>query len=536
LGLSEFSGSGLDRIFYNQNSLINFGPTKTSPLDLKSLSDLEIDISLKILRPSSYARIFDNGQLSFGLLDNHFFLFLKTFYGHAGFISNLDINLDCLYDLKITFDSGFLCLFDQSNRLGCTYTGLNFIDAEAGGSSILVGEGFVGSVSSMKFSSYSRFDITAPLVSIVSPNLDGLNPSLNELKVYLSDNLSGIDPSSIKVFFNGDELLDIQKTSEYIQGTLPIDTMLEVNELVIVVSDLSGNEKEVELLIEPLKVNQHFNESLDVEAKQLSLSKKQTCLLTNFNDVRCLNTEKQKLSIVTIGEKQVLRDVSIIQTGESFSCAQDILGDIFCWSGNNQFQSERLMGLPAKSVQMSLGKDYGCALLENFEVWCFGKNLNPLLLHNYPNSIDLNLAKFSNSVCSVFSNGFIRCFDLFDGASKESLSFQYTSPKKSVETFSAQCILDDDYKANCFSRTTGHKYEVFEGISIAEIKGAYDTLCALDIDNDLYCLNEQKNKFSKINFSSKVLYFDVGKDYSCAILVSGETQCFGSRTKLPHVI
>jgi hypothetical protein len=525
------------RSFLDRNSLISFGPTKASPLDFNLISDLDISLSLQISKFNSFSRIFDNGQLSFGLIDNHFYLFLKTFYGSAGFISSAEINLNTSYNLNLSFDSGFLCLYEHSNRLGCTYTGLSYIDAQPAGSSILVGESFLGSIDEMKISSFSRFDSTPPFVSIISPSMDDSHSTLNELNVFLSDNLSGVDPSSIHVFFNGDELSDLQITPQSIHGTLPIDSMLEVNELVIEASDLSGNQRTIELLLEPKKLLDISNEGLDVEAKLLSLSKKQACLVTNFNDVRCFDPNNtNKLSIVYVGQGQPLRDVSSLQVGESVACALDLVGDVYCWRDSDRFKAERMMGLPAKSVMLSVGKDHGCTLLENSEVWCFDQGLAPFMLNNKGHLIDFNMAKFSNSICSTYSDGFIRCYNLSGNIANEILNFQFSMPKKVAETNSLQCILDENSLVNCFSRIDGKSFQLFQNLTIVELKANQHLLCALDSERNLYCYNDTKKDLARINFSSSIHFFDLGQDFSCAILTSGETECFGSRTRLPKVL
>ncbi len=537
LSISGNGTGGLSRSFLDSHSLINFGSTKSSALDFHLMSDLDIAVSFKASKLTSFSRIFDNGQLSFGLIDNHYYLFLKTFYGYAGFISLSEVNLETSYDVNLSFDAGFLCLHEHSNRLGCTYTGLNYIDAQAGGSSILVGENFLGSIDQIKISSFSRFDITPPFISILSPVLEDSHSVLNELNVYLSDNLSGVDPSSIKVYFNGDQLSDLQISAVAIHGTLPIDTMLEVNELVIEASDFSGNQKVLELLLEPKKMLEVANSDLDVEAKFLSLSKRQSCLVTNFNDVRCFDSHHgDKLSIVSVGEDQVLRDVSSIHVGESMACALDLVGDVYCWRDSDHFKAQRLMGLPAKALSLSVGKNHGCAFLDNSEVWCFDQGFSSFILNAKGQLLDLNVAKFSNSVCSTFSDGLIRCFNLSGKTFAETLNFQFSMPKKLAESKSLQCILDGNSKVTCFSRANGKSFELFQNLTIVELKANDDFLCALDIERNLFCYNEEKNNSSKINFSNGVHFFDVGQDFSCAVLLSGETECFGNRTRLPQVL
>ncbi|MFZ4714383.1 MAG: hypothetical protein ACOYL6_11745 [Bacteriovoracaceae bacterium] len=509
------------RHFSKENSLIDFGPTSGGALDLKGITDFTFSALIKLDQENSFTTLFDNGQFNISLIDNHISVFLKTFYGQAALIAQHPLVLNGVHStaILVTFDYGQLSLSIDGNEQGEVNTFTSTVDYGTESSSILVGERFRGLIERMEFSSLSRFDVTPPLVAVVSPTQ--LSEHL-ELEVVLSDNKSGVDLETLEVYFNGEQLTNLEFTESSIKGTLPYDQALMVQELYIVVSDRAGNHREVELLLEPLNKGPS---QIRVEAQKIALFEDDTCVITNMNDLRCSTNSKASMSPVLVSSGQPLRDLTMVDLGRKFGCAIGHSGDVYCWN-KVDFLASRIMGLANATVSLSVGPEKACMVLESGEMWCFGEDFIPSRIDSNVDYLEVSLSEVGGYVCVVTKNGLVKCGEDVQGMLP---IHRLEGAEKVLVSGQSACGQLVDQTVYCWKKENPNAQLVESLHRVVEIKGVQESLCALTEAHDLYCWNlkNAQSIISQVKTSSAISQFDLGSRRACAVLENGETKCWG---------
>ena len=247
------------------------------------------------------------------------------------------------------------------------------------------------------------------------------------------------------------------------------------------------------------------------------------------------NTDRLTMTLVDLEEGRTAVSVS---AGESHSCAIQDNGELVCWGRNNFGQlgdgtngisySPKEVGLSGVPVQISSGAWHSCAILNDASLECWGRNTDGQLGDN--SNID------RSSPVSVSLGG------------KKALA---------VSTgVSHTCVVLNDWSLKCWgannngqlgigSPSSSNSPEtVTVGGNVVAVSAGRSHTCALLEDGDLKCwgdnangqlgdggVNQQNDASTVGNTLTGITSVDAGADHTCAIDTGKNVHCWGSSSE-----
>ena len=230
---------------------------------------------------------------------------------------------------------------------------------------------------------------------------------------------------------------------------------------------------------------------------------------------------------------------SKISLGEYHSCAVLEGGDIKCWgrnasgelgngkSGEGEKETSPVaVDLGGKAVAISLGYKHSCAVLENGQVKCWGKNLYGQLGTGNTTNLNIPSAPINlggkakaiflgdNHSCAVLENGEVKCWG------RNNSGQLGTGNTTSLNTPSAPINLGG--KAVAISLGRDHSCALLEG---GDIKCWGNNFLGQLGTGNTTNLNIPS---APINLGGKAKAISLGEKHSCAILENGDLKCWGS--------
>ena len=289
--------------------------------------------------------------------------------------------------------------------------------------------------------------------------------------------------------------------------------------------------------------------------------------------------------------------------GNYNTCAISVEGRVFCWGYNNLGQlgigsttpsfslSPKEVRTPwsMNAVDLSLGNDFGCVLMEQGSVWCWGTNSYEQL-GNYsasssssvPVGVDLPEGRFATSInsathhtCAVLDDGSMYCWGRYAnfnmGSRGASTGANIQTPEEvllprhldvvSMDIGSNHgCALMSDASLWCWGRNTegevgvGYisdgsdnqavKYPTEIDVQnlppIVDISANFENTCALHDTGDLTCwgnnehsqvgdgtTNDASTPTNVFLGSTKASFVSIGDDFACAGTDDASVNCWG---------
>lgn len=231
-----------------ENQFVDFGVTRGSKLDFKGTEVLSVEsvIRLNASAPDTHI-IFSNDQVQLMVIGNKLGGFVRLPGGFRGVVSDEQLALNTNYRVTMlkVGDTVAIAINDKvvnSVVLEGDIVDTSYPDARITIGGNIFGQYFPGYIDDVRVSGGSVLDIVKPEVSIIQPDSFVVNNGLPYFNISLSDNDSGIDSSSIKVYLNSNiqNGLTINENSivgymdEEFKGTI-------LNEVRVVVRDNAGN-------------------------------------------------------------------------------------------------------------------------------------------------------------------------------------------------------------------------------------------------------------------------------------------------------
>ena len=261
----------------------------------------------------------------------------------------------------------------------------------------------------------------------------------------------------------------------------------------------------------------------------------QTCALMEDGSATCWPIDWDMVEPTVLPGLE--ENVTALAGGRWHFCA--IVDDeVLCWGSNRQMQlgngieEDRddptpVDGLAGKPVAITAGDSHACALLEDGGIQCWGGNRDGQLgdgtTTTQPIPVDVTglggpavrIAAGRNHTCALLEEGSVWCWG-FNAGFKQSTTDWIRSLAEPVEISG----LDDEEIT-----------EFVAGAAMTCAVQAEEVVCwavnnASSQLGDAYDEGEQGPVTIK-GFDSPVSNLDVGEGFSCAVLVSGQIQCWG---------
>jgi alpha-tubulin suppressor-like RCC1 family protein len=237
---------------------------------------------------------------------------------------------------------------------------------------------------------------------------------------------------------------------------------------------------------------------------QVVSGRRANCAILTGNEVRCWGelvddqrwSHRNDINVVDLSVKSLQ-----LSLGTRHACTLLEGGDITCWYygrdgrtqnlgiGYNKIRQPReLLKLREKALQVSLGDDHSCVVLEGGDVKCWGVGANGKLGSD---SVEIIENKYR-----VIDLSKVKPIHLSAKALHVSAGYHHT------------CALLDDGAVKCWGR------------------GQFGVL-GNDSEENIGDKPGDMAKLKSINLGQRAVYVDTGPGHSCAILVGGEVKCWG---------
>ena len=285
----------------------------------------------------------------------------------------------------------------------------------------------------------------------------------------------------------------------------------------------------------------------------------------------------------------VFENATQVTSGDEHTCAIDGAGDVFCWGDNANTQMGPLSTPPtdvstplqvtglASIVEVEAGDDHNCAIDDTGTVWCWGDNDNRQLGRGGTNSTDdptpaavslplpaIDLGLGQNHSCAVLNDNTVRCWgDDDSGQLGDGTLGTDSGDPVTVITLSnivdvdagrdTTCALDDVGAVFCWGNNndgevgdgTTNDIATPQPIALAAAADAISLgsnfSCALLATDDVYCWGDgsdfQLGYGNLIDQSSPVQVVDMpagdivdieaGARGMCAVFATNERYCWG---------
>jgi len=315
------------------------------------------------------------------------------------------------------------------------------------------------------------------------------------------------------------------------------------------------------------------NVSVGGNVKAISSECNSTCALLDTGDIRCWGDANSGIlgygNTTQLGDDEVPSSVGIVPVGGTVdqvvvgtmhTCALLDTGNVRCWGSGN---SGRLgygntnnvadgigvdiitagdVSIGGNVIQIALGRDHTCVLLDTYNIRCWGYNANGQLGYGNTSNVadgigpdivtvgDVNvggpvaqITTGSYHTCALLDTGAIRCWGrAFEGQ----LGYGNTT-----------AIGDNELPS-----VAG---DISIGGTAVQISAGYNHTCALLDIGAIRCWgmntsgqlgygnidtigdNELPSTAGDIPIGGIVTQIDAGEDYTCALMDSGEMRCWG---------
>ncbi len=275
-------------------------------------------------------------------------------------------------------------------------------------------------------------------------------------------------------------------------------------------------------------------DSLDPVTRRRLAARDDTCLITDFGEVRCLATGDVRL-------RDPLPAAAIdIDVASAHACAVLVTGAVACWGsdqdgklGNSSNVSGRdpyFTNVGDPFIQVSVSDDNSCAVTKNGKLWCWGSNSGGQLGHADPQSIG------------------------DDETAASAAPVPLADKVVAVElVHHATCVVFEDGRARCW----GNGLVIPEGeegglpVAMADLplpepivalSGGRQHMCALSTTGNVYCWGTDGAQFSYATYESiespsdvgpvelgePALEITAGGEHTCARLEGGRAKCWGN--------
>jgi len=220
---------------------------------------------------------------------------------------------------------------------------------------------------------------------------------------------------------------------------------------------------------------------------------------------------------------QNIEDAVSVSTGEYHSCALSETGNVSCWGANPNYQlrvdtvsdSPIPIELPEISGAIALAMDeiVACAVLSSGTVWCWDFYANepngPIV--NVPgvtSAIDVKI--FGGFPCALLSDGKVQCWYVLPQGDTVPA---WVSPLSTVEGLSDATSISASYSHACALRANGMircwGQNLFGQLGDRRINDGYGW------------------KSVAVSGISNAVSVGAGSGYTCAVLDTGQTKCWG---------
>jgi alpha-tubulin suppressor-like RCC1 family protein len=280
-----------------------------------------------------------------------------------------------------------------------------------------------------------------------------------------------------------------------------------------------------------------------------------------------------------------IANVVEVEAGAAHACARDVEGSVWCW-GDNQYRQVgdgtmtasatpvRVTRLPAPAIDIGLGAEHSCAVLEGGNVWCWGDNevgqcgtgepsgdkyIDPTraLIGNVDEIVGGGQRRFTEGHTCVRRYGDeLWCW----GSNYHSQHFAEADSEKHPyprDTGIHVRALGAGAGMTCVALLDGHfacsgvgysgavggtSIEMPSAVGdIVAIEAGMLTGCAITGAGDAMCwgvadrgqrgdgtARPYSGQLSAVQLAGPATEIAVGSEHACALLVTGELQCWGS--------
>jgi len=311
--------------------------------------------------------------------------------------------------------------------------------------------------------------------------------------------------------------------------------------------------------------------------RELAVGNQHTCALLDNYGVKCwgynlygqlgygntttVTTMGDSLAYVNLGG-----NVAHIAAGNNHTCAIMSTGDVKCWGHNSRGQlgvgnsinigdypnpvfTSASFGSGKTAIQIALGSDFSCAILNDHTVKCWGANINnqlgqdggvtgdigitsnqlsnlsPILV-----GVDKTVSQISaglSHVCAVLNDGGVKCWGLNTygqrgyaasygtGNNRPYVNYgpSYMSTAYVYASGNNTCVTTTENKIKCWGQNGNGQLGQGNTTSVGAINNMYDDTILPFID---------------LGTNRLVTKVVAGSAFSCALMIEGTIKCWGS--------
>ncbi len=431
------------RQFNGSTSQISFGTIKGSKLDFYGMPALSFEAVVQIDASNpAQSILFDNGELSVRLIENHLAAYVNSISGLKGLRSESALSSNTIHSISVIYEQGVLGLIENGTVLGSVNTATpKIVKTHFNNEEMIMGKAFSGFIDDVRISNISRADTIAPKLSVIAPDFTVVqyNPKPN-FQINLSDAGVGVNATSVQVYLNGVLQSGLTITSASISGQMSSTIVDGENKIEIHVIDLAGNEtdwKDVLVGSFPLSSPQPVFVDIVGGWNGCALAAPDSQLwcwgLNQFGELLNGNTADTPVPTKLNG----LNGIISVSTGDGTICTLMQNHTVKCWGDNSSGSvgigsSAAVVSTPTIVPGLSgikqINVGYGganngavCAIDSHNQAWCWGYNANgelglgdatnrtsPVLIPGLTNVA--SIASPFNTTCALIKDGTVKCW------------------------------------------------------------------------------------------------------------------------------
>lgn len=241
----------LARRFSAESSFVDLGVVQGSKLNFADRDELSIEAVIHLVSSASGDHIiFSSENVRLMVVNNQLAAFIRQPGGLFGVVSDRTLSLNTTYRVGLHYKEQDLLLsingrVDSRIRMDFGIQNPQFSTSRASIGGDIFARYFPGYIDDIRVRNVVGIDIQGPGIELVEPASFQVTVPKPNFLINLSDDLSGVDVSSIEVYLNGILQPGILRTATEISGQLNDSFSSTVlNEVKIVVSDNQGNVNE----------------------------------------------------------------------------------------------------------------------------------------------------------------------------------------------------------------------------------------------------------------------------------------------------
>lgn len=234
--------------FFAINSFVDLNQIIGSKLDFTGKNEVQIEAVIRLNSAANSNHMIvsiDNVRLM--VINNHLAGFIRQGGGLLGVVGDTALQTNTNYSVGMSYVNQKLTIVLNGRSDGqviltepIATPSLNNARGFIGGD--LLNKFFPGYIDNVRIQSKNSFDVTSPQVTLNQPTSFVLNEPFPQFNISFTEDLSGVDLSSVRIYLNGIQQ-NMTVTTSGITGVMN-DSMKtgQVNEVKVVVSDLAGNQ------------------------------------------------------------------------------------------------------------------------------------------------------------------------------------------------------------------------------------------------------------------------------------------------------